>query len=59
MLSRSCRLSEQNEVTNFRIYRIGINSIPACGQNDEVLREHGMDAKALTDRVRVAINEVA
>jgi len=51
----TCRLSEQNEVTKNRFYRIGIGEIPACGQNDEVLREHGMDATALADRVCAAI----
>ena len=50
-----CSLSEQNEATNFRLCRIGINKIPACGQNDEVLCEHGMDARALTDRVCMAV----
>jgi transketolase len=51
----ACSLSEQNEATNFQLCRFGINKIPACGQNDEVLREHGIDAKGIADRVRVAI----
>jgi len=51
----ACSLSEQNEATNFQLSRFGINKIPACGQNDEVLREHGMDAKGVADRILVAI----
>jgi transketolase len=27
--------------------RIGVNEIPACGSNDEVLRYHGLDAETL------------
>ncbi len=30
----------------------GIDRVPACGGNDEVLREHGLDAAALAQRLR-------
>jgi transketolase len=31
---------------------VGIDRVPACGANDEVLRAHGLDAEALVDRAR-------
>ena len=31
---------------------IGVDRVPECGQNDEVLRAHGLDASSLADRVR-------
>jgi transketolase len=30
-----------------RVHRFGVRGIPACGQNDEVLRAHGLDAESL------------
>jgi transketolase len=32
--------------------RIGVESIPVCGTNDEVLRAHGLDAASIAARVR-------
>jgi transketolase len=29
------------------VRRFGLSDFPACGQNDEVLRAHGLDAKSL------------
>ncbi len=31
---------------------IGVDEVPACGTNDEVLRAHGLDAASLAARVR-------
>jgi transketolase len=32
-----------------RVYCLGVNEFPACGQNDEVLRAHGLDAHSLAE----------
>lgn len=32
--------------------RFGVEGLPACGQNDEVLRHHQLDAQSLCDRIR-------
>jgi transketolase len=32
---------------------VGIDRVPECGTNDEVLRAHGLDAESLVERVRV------
>jgi transketolase len=32
---------------------IGVDGVPVCGTNDEVLRAHGLDGDSLADRVRV------
>jgi transketolase len=37
------------------VVRIGVNSIPACGQNAEVLRAHGLDAGSLATRISQAL----
>ena len=29
---------------------VGVDGIPECGTNDEVLRAHGLDAASLVDR---------
>jgi transketolase len=34
-----------------RVTRFGLTDIPACGQNDEVLRAHGLDAGSLVERI--------
>jgi transketolase len=31
---------------------IGVDAVPACGTNDEVLRAHGLDAESLVERAR-------
>jgi transketolase C-terminal domain/subunit len=31
---------------------IGVDRVPECGTNDEVLRAHGLDADSLAARVR-------
>jgi transketolase len=34
-----------------RVRRLGVESVPACGTNDEVLRVHRLDAASVADRV--------
>ncbi|MDX2053137.1 MAG: transketolase C-terminal domain-containing protein [Polyangiaceae bacterium] len=38
-----------------RVHNIGIESVPACGRNQEVLQHHGLDAANLVQRVRSAL----
>jgi transketolase len=37
------------------VHRFGVRSIPACGQNDEVLRAHRLDAESLASDVLTAV----
>jgi transketolase len=32
-----------------RLRRFGLRDFPVCGQNDEVLRAHGLDAQSLAN----------
>jgi transketolase len=34
-----------------RVRKVGVESVPACGTNDEVLRAHRLDAASIADRV--------
>lgn len=38
-----------------RVKKLGLPDVPACGQNDEVLRHHGLDAAALTEIFRTGL----
>ena len=38
-----------------RVHLLGVKDIPACGQNDEVLRAHGLDAHSLAEFVAEAM----
>ena len=38
-----------------RVRRLGVESVPVCGTNDEVLRAHGLDAASLAERVRAEL----
>jgi transketolase len=37
------------------VHRFGVRSIPACGQNDEVLRAHRLDAESLAADILAAV----
>ena len=39
-----------------RIIRLGVESVPVCGTNDEVLRAHGLDAASIADRLRAELH---
>jgi transketolase len=43
----AARLAELGRVPPGGIRRFGVRTIPACGQNDEVLRAHRLDAESL------------
>jgi transketolase len=34
------------------VLKLGVDRVPECGTNDEVLRAHGLDAESLAERVR-------
>jgi transketolase len=38
-----------------RVVKLGVEGVPRCGANDEVLRAHGLDAGSLALRVRSLI----
>jgi transketolase len=38
-----------------RVYSLGVQEFPACGQNDEVLRAHALDARSLAGIVAEAM----
>jgi transketolase len=42
-----------------RVTLIGVDSLPECGTNDEVLAHHGLDIDGLTRRIRQAVPQVA
>jgi transketolase len=42
-----------------RVTRFGVRSIPACGQNDEVLRAHRLDAESLAADIVAAVRKQA
>jgi transketolase len=44
-------LSEQS-ATRPRLHRLGIEDIPVCGTNQEVLAAHGLDTDSLVVRIR-------
>jgi len=41
------------------VRRLGIEGIPVCGQNDEVLRAHGLDAERLATTIAAALGAKA
>ena len=43
----AARLAEVGRVPPGGIRQFGVRTIPACGQNDEVLRAHRLDAESL------------
>ena len=38
------------------VRRLGVEGIPRCGTNDEVLRAHGLDAESLCDVIASALH---
>lgn len=41
------KIAELGMVHRVKLKRFGVSNIPACGQNDEVLRYHGLDAERI------------
>jgi transketolase len=52
-------LAELSPAPGTRLRRFGVRSIPACGQNDEVLRAHRLDAESLASDMLAAVRERA
>jgi transketolase len=51
----TARLAELGINPRLRVRRFGVRSIPACGQNDEVLRAHRLDAESLAADLALAL----
>jgi len=51
----SSRLAELGLSSGVRVGRFGVRSIPACGQNDEVLGAHRLDAESLASDFAAAM----
>lgn len=48
-------LGDDRSRTRGEVVRIGIEQLPVCGANDEVIRAHGLDAPELARRAREAV----
>jgi transketolase len=47
------------ELPNLQVvHHFAVNEIPRCGQNDEVLRAHGLDSETLADTIAAAVRPV-
>jgi transketolase len=40
-----------------QVHHFGLKDFPVCGQNDEVLRAHGLDAESLADEIARVLSE--
>jgi transketolase len=49
-------LAEHGLAAGIRARRLGVEDVPACGQNDEVLRAHRLDADSLAARIAAAVS---
>lgn len=38
-----------------RAKKLGLSGVPACGQNDEILKHHGLDAEGIAASIRTAL----
>ncbi|HXU81100.1 MAG TPA: transketolase C-terminal domain-containing protein, partial [Polyangia bacterium] len=45
-------LAEAGWPAGLRVKKLGLHDVPACGQNDEILRHHGLDAAGMAEVVR-------
>jgi transketolase len=55
----AAHLAEIGSLGAARVTRFGVRSIPACGQNDEVLRAHRLDAESLAADIVAAVRKQA
>ncbi len=51
----AARVAELGRAPGARVRRFGVREIPACGQNDEVLRAHRLDAESLAADVLATV----
>ncbi len=49
------RIAELGLTDSMTVRRFGVRDIPACGQNDEVLRAHRLDAESLAEDVAAVL----
>jgi hypothetical protein len=42
-------------LTGVRVRRFGVEGIPGCGTDEQVLRQHGLDAGSLSDAIALAL----
>jgi transketolase len=54
----AARLAELGLASGTSVRRLGVRELPACGQNDEVLRAHGLDAESLAGSLSTALDMV-
>jgi transketolase len=47
----AARIAEHAPRLSVSLHRFGLTGIPLCGQNDEVLRAHGLDAESLATEI--------
>jgi transketolase len=52
-------LAEHGLGGRLRARRLGVTDVPACGQNDEVLRAHRLDAASLAETIATAVQTPA
>jgi transketolase len=53
----ACKLAEMDDINNYHLQKFGINEIPACGLNDEVLRAHGLSGIDLSTSIKKIISD--
>ncbi len=53
----AAKLAEIGAIPGTRVRRFGVREIPACGQNDEVLRAHRLDAQSLSADIAAMLAE--
>ncbi len=51
----AARLAELGLAPSLTLRRLGLRELPACGQNDEVLRAHRLDAESLAEDVAAVL----
>jgi transketolase len=51
----AARLAELGLAPSLTLRRLGLRGLPACGQNDEVLRAHRLDAESLAEDVAAVL----
>jgi len=52
-------IAELGLTPSVRVSRIGVETLPECGTNDEVLAHHGLDVDGLVKRLRATVPQVA
>jgi len=48
-------LAESGWPPGLQVKKLGLSDVPACGQNDEILRHHGLDAAGMAQVIRASV----